>query len=391
MEGVFAINKPKSISSAQVIRELQRVFNPSRLFAPLHAAERVLRDKENQHQKRRRKDKRLQVKLGHGGTLDPLATGVLIIGVGRGTKQLPNFLACTKSYEATMLLGAATDTYDVLGKVLSRAPCSQVSQEIVCKALEKFEGRIMQKPPIYSALRMEGKRLYEYAREGKELPLAIQARPVTVEEIHMSDWIEPENHNFTLPRNEAKLEEKQLDLIDLRHAEPTDMKPAAMSIGRMKRSIASADEGGGSEDGRVQRKWHKIGLRSFEDTPGSQANVSVTHSQFVDNTEGTKPKPDGSLVESNSQDISSKSPAIKLSMTVTSGFYVRSLCHDLGKAVGSLGVMSALVRTRQGAFELGKNVLAYEDLEKGEDVWGPKLRSMLEGWQNVDVGRPNGN
>jgi len=73
-------------------------------------------------------------------------------------------------------------------------------------------------------------------------------------------------------------------------------------------------------------------------------------------------------------------------MTVTSGFYVRSLCHDLGAAVGSLGIMSSLVRSRQGDFELEKNVLAFEDLEKGEDVWGPKVKSMLEEWQEKEGG-----
>jgi tRNA pseudouridine55 synthase len=67
-------------------------------------------------------------------------------------------------------------------------------------------------------------------------------------------------------------------------------------------------------------------------------------------------------------------------MTVTSGFYVRSLCHDLGAAVGSLGLMASLVRTRQGEFELGKNVLEYEDLAKGEEHWTPQVQQMLDNW-----------
>jgi tRNA pseudouridine55 synthase len=67
-------------------------------------------------------------------------------------------------------------------------------------------------------------------------------------------------------------------------------------------------------------------------------------------------------------------------MTVTSGFYVRSLCHDLGAAVGSLGCMAALVRSRQGDFELGKNVFEYADLAQGEEHWAPKVRQMLDDW-----------
>lgn len=142
-----AINKPKSLTSAQVVRDLQRFFTTSKLFAPLLSLERAKRDEENIFQRKRRKDKRLQVKIGHGGTLDPLATGVLIIGVGKGTKQLQRFLECTKSYEATLLLGAATDTYDVIGRVLSKAPYSHVTKEDVETALKGFRGNIMQKPP----------------------------------------------------------------------------------------------------------------------------------------------------------------------------------------------------------------------------------------------------
>ena len=74
-------------------------------------------------------------------------------------------------------------------------------------------------------------------------------------------------------------------------------------------------------------------------------------------------------------------PAVKLRMTVTSGFYVRSLSHDLGEAVGSLACMSELVRTRQGDFEMGRNVMEYEELDKGEDVWGPQVEKLLEEWE----------
>jgi tRNA pseudouridine55 synthase len=73
-------------------------------------------------------------------------------------------------------------------------------------------------------------------------------------------------------------------------------------------------------------------------------------------------------------------PACRLRMTVTSGFYVRSLCHDLGAAVDSLGIMASLARTRQGEFELGKNVFEYEDLEKGEEHWAPQIQQMLDNW-----------
>ncbi|KAK3069617.1 pseudouridine synthase pus4, partial [Teratosphaeriaceae sp. CCFEE 6253] len=79
-------------------------------------------------------------------------------------------------------------------------------------------------------------------------------------------------------------------------------------------------------------------------------------------------------------------PAVRIRMTVTSGFYVRSLAHDLGAAVGSLGIMASLVRTRQGQFELGRNALEYGDLAKGEEVWGEVVEEMLREWQQGKAG-----
>jgi tRNA pseudouridine55 synthase len=75
-------------------------------------------------------------------------------------------------------------------------------------------------------------------------------------------------------------------------------------------------------------------------------------------------------------------PAVKISLTVSSGFYVRSFAHDLGKAVGSCGLMSSLVRSRQGEFDLHPDrTLEYEDLERGEEFWGPKVQQFLEDWE----------
>jgi len=144
------------------------------------------------------------VKIGHGGTLDPMATGVLIAGVGKGTKSLQSFLTCTKSYEAVVLFGAATDTYDAVGKVVARAPYSHVTEEMVRDALGKFRGKIMQRPPIFSALWIDGKRAYDYAREGKELPREMAERPVEVVELEMVEWMEGGSHGFAFPEKVAE-------------------------------------------------------------------------------------------------------------------------------------------------------------------------------------------
>ena len=336
-------------------------------------------------QRGRRKDKRLNVKIGHGGTLDPLATGVLIIGVGKGTKQLQNFLTCTKSYHATLLFGAATDSYDVEGNVLSKAPYAHVTKEMVEKALDGFRGKIMQRPPIFSALRIQGKRLYEYAREGKELPVEIQERPVTVEKLEVTDWLDGGEHNYKWPVEEAPAEEKEVaeKVLHLGGKEE-DVAPTRTSLDRgAKRKRESADE---EEDDLVT-----------DTRPNSKRQE--TDSEYLMSGGLQKPARDTSaepvsVEDSPANDTSSGPgpPAVKLRMTVTSGFYVRSLCHDLGKAVGSLGIMSELVRTRQGDFELGKNTLSTEDLDAGEDVWGPKVETMLENWNkssSPEIGASN--
>ena len=144
------------MSSAQVIRDCQHAFHPSTLFAPLLDQDRALREKESRFQKRRRSKAKqeMKVKMGHGGTLDPLATGVLILGVGKGTKSLQNFLTCTKTYETVVLFGASTDTYDRTGRLIKKGVYDDVTRQAAEKALEGFRGKIRQMPPLYSALKL---------------------------------------------------------------------------------------------------------------------------------------------------------------------------------------------------------------------------------------------
>jgi tRNA pseudouridine55 synthase len=91
--------------------------------------------------------------MGHGGTLDPMATGVLIVGIGSGTKKLNHLLSGTKDYEATCVFGIVTDSYDAEGKILRRCPTRHVTKEIVERALTEFRGDIMQQPPMYLSYR----------------------------------------------------------------------------------------------------------------------------------------------------------------------------------------------------------------------------------------------
>ena len=313
-----------------------------------------------------------------------MATGVLIMGVGKGTKRLQSFLGCTKTYEATILFGAATDTYDILGKVLRKAEYRHVKREVVEKALGKFKGKIMQRPPVYSALRVQGKRLYEYAREGKEIPKEIEERPVEVKELEIVEWMAGGSHGFHLPKEEAEDEAKDLaeKVLHLGEAVATSANAAgnqsaddiASTGTKRKRSLAL------DGDSVKSNKKPELGY-------GEESRPQSLMSGGLQSPDGS---PEDRPLDFHSQQDSSAlvegPPAVKLRLTVTSGFYVRSLSHDLGEVMGSLACMCALVRTRQGDFELGKNVLEYEYLGRGEDVWGPKVEQLLADSQSIDDG-----
>ena len=125
-----------------------------------------------------------QKKVGHAGTLDPLATGLLVLAAGRATRLLRFVQGAEKVYVARMLMGVATDTLDADGAVLSREPMP-VSPEEIEAAAARFVGPIMQVPPMVSALKVGGRRLYDLAREGVEVER--EARPVTIHELSIID------------------------------------------------------------------------------------------------------------------------------------------------------------------------------------------------------------
>ncbi|KAH7382369.1 tRNA pseudouridine synthase B [Phaeosphaeria sp. MPI-PUGE-AT-0046c] len=186
IEGVFAVAKPALVSSADVLLKLQATFAPSKTFAPLLQSQ----------PKRPSKSDDQVFKMGHGGTLDPLASGVLIVGIGRGTKHLNRYLACTKTYETVVLFGASTDTYDCTGVIDERAPYEHVTRELVEERLAQFRGKISQMPPIYSALKINGVKACEYARQGKELPRELEAREMMVDECTLLEWYTGGEHDF---------------------------------------------------------------------------------------------------------------------------------------------------------------------------------------------------
>lgn len=127
-----------------------------------------------------------RVKIGHAGTLDPLATGVLILCTGKKTKQIETLQLHTKEYVATLQLGATTASYDKEHPVNETFPKNHITREVLMEALHKFEGDIMQVPPLFSAINVNGKRAYELGRKGKDVELA--AKPIHIDEIELMDF-----------------------------------------------------------------------------------------------------------------------------------------------------------------------------------------------------------
>ena len=152
MDGIVIVDKPRDWTSQDVTARLRRVFGTRR--------------------------------IGHGGTLDPMATGVLPVFVGRATRGVEFFEHAEKTYETVLRLGLATDTEDITGTVLTEVPVS-VTDEQVEGALDAFRGEIMQVPPMYSALKVNGQKLCDLARKGKTVER--QPRPITIYELTLLD------------------------------------------------------------------------------------------------------------------------------------------------------------------------------------------------------------
>lgn len=125
-----------------------------------------------------------KIKVGHAGTLDPLATGLLILCTGKYTKKIETYQAQVKEYTGTFTLGATTPSYDLESEIDQKFDISEISEEDILKNTQQFLGEIQQQPPIFSALKKNGKRLYEYAREGSKID--IPSRAVTIKEFEIT-------------------------------------------------------------------------------------------------------------------------------------------------------------------------------------------------------------
>ena len=127
-----------------------------------------------------------KLKVGHAGTLDPLATGVMIICTGRATKRIKEIQSYTKEYVATLQLGATTPSFDLEKPIDATYPTEHITQESILEVLKNFIGQIEQVPPSFSACKVDGKRAYDLARKGKEVEL--KPKVLVIDEIELLDF-----------------------------------------------------------------------------------------------------------------------------------------------------------------------------------------------------------
>ena len=158
IDGILNVDKPSGITSMDVVRRIK------------HASK--------------------QKRVGHGGTLDPFASGVVPICIGRATRMMEYLVDGVKRYRATIRLGVETNTYDVDGEVAYERDASDIDLDAIRQALSRFSGVVEQVPPMFSALKKDGKRLYQMARSGIEIER--EARKVHVMSVDVEDWSHPD-------------------------------------------------------------------------------------------------------------------------------------------------------------------------------------------------------
>ena len=166
LEGqVLLIDKPLTWSSFQAVNKLKYIL-------------------------KRKYDLPKKFKIGHAGTLDPLATGLLIICTGKFTKKITEIQAQAKEYTGTITVGATTPSYDLETQIDAHFPTEHINEALIIETTKQFLGEINQKPPVFSAIKKEGKRLYEHARAGEEVE--IEARKTTIYEFEITKINLPE-------------------------------------------------------------------------------------------------------------------------------------------------------------------------------------------------------
>lgn len=258
-----------------------------------------------------------KLKVGHAGTLDPLASGVMIICTGKATKQIDLLQAGTKEYIATLRLGCTTPSFDAEHPVDQTYPTSHITREKVLEALSRFKGSIWQIPPVYSACKVEGRRAFDYVRQGEEVEL--KAKELVIDEIELLDLHLPQQGIIsTLAPEVARMAREDVDIKDF-----SRRKQRVEDLGIIPRKQAeseSVEAAGAAAEGLDSEK------QAAEVTkPNAIADADV-----------------------NPETLS----YLTIRVVCSKGTYIRALARDIGQALQSGAYLIGLRRTRVGDFHV---------------------------------------
>ncbi|KAL6600918.1 pseudouridine synthase [Neocallimastix californiae] len=292
LNGVFCVNKPIGLSSSDVVTIIKH---------------KVTRQLISSNLVDKKKKKRNMIKIGHGGTLDPLASGCLVIGLFKGTKMLNTLLSGSKVYEAVGRFGSSTETYDCLGELVEEKPYQHITKEKLEEVLQEFVGEIEQYPPIYSALKVNGKPMYEYAKNGQELPKEIKSRKIIIHSIELLEfYTEPTKTTEIQVDNDNEDFTFQMDIDNKEETKDKNMKK--------------------QQDNRNQ----------------NNNNNEKKKFQFKNKAIANNKLPEG--------------PTFRFKVECGGGTYIRSLIHDIGKKLDSAAHMVSLIRSKQGPFKVDESI-----------------------------------
>lgn len=248
-----------------------------------------------------------KLKVGHAGTLDPMASGVMIICTGKATKMIDQLQAGTKEYIATLRLGCTTPSFDAEHPIDQTYPTQHITREGVLEALSRFKGSIWQVPPVYSACKVEGRRAFDYVRQGEEVEL--KAKELVIDEI---------------------------ELLDLHLPQQGITSPLAAEVARMAR------EGVDIKDfSRRKQRVEDLGIIPRKQSEQPQPVASA------ETAEPARPK------EIAEADVNPETLSyLTIRVVCSKGTYIRALARDIGQALNSGAYLIGLRRTRVGQFHV---------------------------------------
>ena len=356
-EGLLAVHKPLTWTCNDVVSYIRGVLTRdahSRGYQPPN-------HNNNQGGGRRRKKNKPLMKVGHGGTLDPLASGVLVLGIGRGTSKLQSYLEGDKQYTAMVELGYETTTLDAEGDIVKTLDWNHVTSidSIRDVVVPKFTGKIQQVPPLYSAIRVDGKRLYEIARgedEKKAEDVEIPKRDVEVYKVEVENVL-----SESVIRSGVVDGKRYKDAVKVIEEE---RKAAAAAAEKAAAEITEADDSPAPENesdsndaacDTGKKKKNKKRRKRNDKKKNEKKNLfnesTVPTVQYDPNT-------------------SFELPNFTLNVSCGGGTYIRSIVRDIGYEMDTCATMTGLVRTKQGPFVL-------EDALRREDWSAEKIYEAM--------------